>query len=123
MLQTWLRKFGYAFRGVAFGIRGQSSFAVHLPVAIAVIALAAFLNCAMWEWCILLLCIGLVIAAELMNSSIEELARGLCREHNEHVGRALDTAAGAVLIAAVFSAVVGCLILGARTWALFVVVG
>ncbi len=107
MLQHWIRKFQLAGRGVWIGIAGQSSFAVHLPVAGLVIVLAYWLQCSLWQWCALLICIGLVLTAELANSAIEELAKGLCTDHNPQVGRALDMAAGAVLIASIIAATVG----------------
>ena len=109
-MKHWIRKFSVAVRGVFYGIQGQSSFAIHLPVALAVVLLAAILQCELWQWCALLLCIGLVLAAELANSAMEELAAGLSPEHNEHVGRALDIASGAVLVASLMSATVGLVI-------------
>jgi diacylglycerol kinase len=112
MLQHWLSKFRYAFRGIWIGLRGQSSFWVHLPATVAVIVLAAWLDCSAWQWSVLALCIGMIWSLELLNSSIEHLARGLCHEHNEEVGKALDTASGAVLIAAITVAIIGLSILG-----------
>ncbi|MGN6135129.1 MAG: diacylglycerol kinase [Aureliella sp.] len=109
-MKHWIRKFHLAARGVFYGIRGQTSFAIHLPVAVAVVALAALLRCTLWQWCALVLCIGLVFAAELANSAIEELAAGLSPGHNDQVGRALDIASGAVLLACLTSATVGALI-------------
>ena len=109
-MKYWVRKFSIAARGVLYGIRGQTSFVIHLPIAAAVLVLAALLQCHLWQWCALLLCIGLVLAAELANSAIEELAAGLSPEHNEHVGRALDIASGAVLVASLLSATVGLII-------------
>lgn len=110
MIQHWLSKFRIAARGVLFGMRGQTSFAVHVPISLVVVVLAALLRCQLWQWCALLLCIGLVLAAELANSAIEELAAGLCPAHNDHVGRALDIASGAVLVASLMSAIVGAII-------------
>jgi diacylglycerol kinase len=106
-MRVWVRKFQNAFRGVVAGTRGQSSFVVHVPAAGCVLVLAAVLRCEAWQWCVLLLAIGLVLAAELANSALEELARGVCPEHNEHVGRALDIASGAVLVACSAAALVG----------------
>ena len=111
VLRKWIRKFRLAGRGVAAGIKGQNSFLVHVPVAITVICLATVLKCQVWQWCVLLLCIGMVLTAELANSAIEELAAGLCREHNSRVGRALDIASGAVLVASVTAAIVGGMLL------------
>ncbi len=96
------------------GIRGQSSFAVHLPMACLVVAFAYGLGCSWSEWAILVLCIGCVLSAELMNSAVELLAKGLCREKNTDVGDALDVASGAVLVASIASALVGLLILGRK---------
>lgn len=103
----WIDKFANAFRGIRQGIVGQSSFFVHLALAFATLVLAIILHCEVWQWCVLGLCIGLVLAFELMNSAVESLAKGLCHEHNEHVGRALDIASGAVLVASIVAASIG----------------
>jgi diacylglycerol kinase len=107
MHEHWIRKFANALSGVRTGIVGQSSFCVHLPAALLVIILAWMLRCQVWQWCLLILCIGLVISLELLNSALECLAKGLCNGPNEQVGRALDIAAGSVLIASVTAATVG----------------
>lgn len=109
-MERWLRKFRLAAHGVIWGIRGQSSFAVHVPAAIAVVLLAIFLQCPMWEWCVLIACIGGVCAAELANSALEEIAAAVSPDHNVRVGRALDIASGAVLIASITAAIIGMLI-------------
>lgn len=119
-MQHWAKKFQNAFRGIPAGIRGQSSFSIHFAVAAGVLVLAKMVQCQRWEWVILLLCIGLVLTAELFNSALEHLARGLCNEHNEQVGAALDIASAAVLVASAFSAVIGLMILGPRIVALLV---
>lgn len=113
-MNHWKQKFACAFRGLRFGVSGQSSFRIHFIVAIGVVAIAAMLRCNRWDWSILLGCIALVLTAEYFNSALEHLARGLCDEHNESVGKALDTASAAVLVAAFFAAVIGIWILGMR---------
>lgn len=118
-MKYWIRKFRLAALGIRHGIRGQTSFAVHVPIAFVVIVFAIVLRCPLWQWCALLLCIGLVLAAELANSAIEELAAGLCREHNEHVGRALDIASGAVLVASIVSGTIGAIIFIAQIAAFY----
>ncbi len=107
MKTDWTKKFTLALQGIARGTRGHSSFLVHVPAAIAVLITAGLLRCEAWQWCVLAVCIGLVLSLELVNSAIESLARGLCSEHNEHVGRALDIASGAVLVASLVAAAVG----------------
>ncbi len=60
-----------------------------------------------------------VVALELTNSALESLARGLTSEHNPEVGRALDMAAGAVLVASGGAAAVGLFLFGGRLWLLW----
>lgn len=119
MLQHWWNKFYCAFRGVWIGVSGHSSFWAHIPATIAVLAAAIWLNCTAWQWAVLGLCIGLVWSLELLNSSIEHLARGLCAEHNEEVGKALDTASAAVLLFSMTAAGVGLSILGYQLYQLY----
>ena len=97
--RSWYEKFRDAFRGVRSGMRGQSSFQVHIAVTVFVIVAAAVLRCTLWEWCILLLCIGGVLTAEMINSAMEHMAKAIDKNHNPHLGEALDTASAAVLFA------------------------
>ena len=106
----WLRKFGLAFLGIYRGARGQSSFAVHLLCALAVVVAAAWFGKSLLEWCVLILCITIVLAAELMNSAIEHLGKAIDRRYNPHLAAALDIASGAVLITAIGAALIGAII-------------
>ena len=99
-------------------MRGQNSFGVHLAMAAAVVVMAGILRASLVEWCLLILSIAAVLAAELFNSAIERLAREVDREHNPNVGAALDIASGAVLVAAIGAAAVGSLIFGYRLGAM-----
>ena len=103
----WSQKFLCAFRGLRVGSQGQSSFFVHLPVACFVLAAAAQLHVTPIEWCILVLCISSVLAAELFNCGLETIARAITQEHNPHIRDALDISAAAVLVTALGAIVVG----------------
>lgn len=107
MRTHWYNKFANALRGIRCGVVGQSSFYAHLACAAATLGLAGVLHCEAWQWCVLGLCIGLVLSLELVNSALESLAKGLCHEHNEQVGRALDIASGAVFVASCTAAIIG----------------
>lgn len=108
---SFLGKFKCALRGIVVGATGQSSFLVHLVVAALVIAVGAWLEVTAIEWCLLALCIAIVLALELFNSSIESLARAIDQRHNEQLRDALDIASGAVLVGAIGTAIVGLVIL------------
>ena len=107
----WRRRFGDAFDGLRLGIRTQESLHVHLAVAVAVIVLASVLGLEPWRWCVLLVCIALVISLELMNSAIERLVKTLHPEHDQGLAETLHMAAGAVLVAAIGSIVIGLIVL------------
>lgn len=114
--RTWAAKFREAFRGIAWGVAGQSSFLVHGAFAVGVPIVAAWLGCDAIEWAVLVLAIGVVLAAELFNSALETLFRGLDAETRERSWRALDIAAGAVLTVSLFAAAAGLAILGPKLW-------
>ena len=117
--RRWRDKFREAFRGVKRGARGQSSFAVHVFCGAVAVAAAAVLDCDHWEWCLVIGCIGLVMTAELFNSSVETLFRGLEAEARDRVYACLDIAAGAVLVAALTAASVGAIVFGRKLALLF----
>jgi diacylglycerol kinase len=108
--RRWNDKFREAFRGLKFGVRGQSSFFVHFFFTALVLAAAIVLKCELWQWCALLGCIGLVLTAELFNSAIETLFRGLDEEARTRAWPSLDIAAGAVLMASITAIIIGALI-------------
>jgi diacylglycerol kinase len=114
--RSWRLKFQAAFRGLKLGVRGHSSFFVHFFFAALVVIAAAVLVRDRLEWCLLLGCIGLVLTAELFNSTIETLFRGLPAETKEQVWPALDVAAGAVLAASITASLIGLLIFIPKLW-------
>jgi diacylglycerol kinase len=112
--RPWRDKFRAAFRGVKLGVRGHSSFFVHFFFTALVLAAAIVLKCELLQWCLLLGCIGLVLTAELFNSAVETLFRGLDEATRDRVWPCLDIAAGAVLLASITASVVGGIIFLSR---------
>lgn len=80
--------------------------AVTLLVIIAVFVLGLSIT----EWCICLGLFGLVMALELVNTAVEAVVDLVTAERHPLAKIAKDTAAGAVLIAAIMAAVIGLLI-------------
>src|SRR5205085_10245442 len=105
--RPWRAKFRDALRGLKLGVRGHSSFFVHFFAAALVLAAGLAFGCTAVEWCVLLGCVGLVLTAELFNSALETLFRGLDEPTKERVWPCLDIAAGAVLLASITAAIVG----------------
>lgn len=63
------------------------------------------LQMAIWRW--LILAIGLVLAAEALNTAVEQCCNAVSREFNPAIKAAKDVAAGAVLICASCAALIG----------------
>lgn len=108
--RSWLDKFADAFRGVKLGVRGQSSFFAHFFIAVLVIATGIVFSVTRVEWCLLILCIGSVLTAEMFNSALESLSRAISDEYDVHLGNALDIGSAAVLIISIAAAAVGLII-------------
>ncbi len=62
------------------------------------------------EWVAIILCIGMVLATELINTAIERLVDLISPDRNPIAGQIKDIAAGAVLICAIAAAIVGLII-------------
>ena len=107
----WTHKFRDAFRGTWLGARGQASFGVHLTVTAAVVLQGWWLQVTRVEWCLLILCITLVLTAEMFNSALEAMGKAFDTEFMPQLGQALDIGSAAVLIASVGAAVAGAIVL------------
>ena len=108
--RRWAEKFRNAFRGLKQGVRGQSSFFGHFFAAAAVLAAAVAMRVDCLQWCVLILCITLVLAAEMFNSALESMARAITDQRHPDIGNALDIGSAAVLLMAGGAAVAGLVI-------------
>ena len=100
------KSFGYAFEGIFTCIRNERNIKIHCTVAILVVIAGAVLGITPTEWCI---CLTL-FALELVNTAIESVVDLVTTERKPLAKTAKDTAAGAVLVAAIMAAIVGLII-------------
>ena len=100
------KSFGYAFKGIDDVVSNEPNMKIHVSVAILVVIMAFLLKISMIEWIILVLLIGLVLAAEVINTTIENLVDMYTKDYNERAKVVKDTAAGTVLILAITSAII-----------------
>jgi diacylglycerol kinase len=119
MSRSWSDKFRSAFRGLLLAIRRERSFAVHVPMAVLVAIAAVIVRVSLVEACVLGLCVTVVIAAEIFNTSIEFLSREITRDQRPGLADALDMASGAVLATSLGAAAIGAAIFVNRLIALF----
>lgn len=111
-----IHSFGYAIEGWSYAIRHERSVWIHVVMTAAVIAIGTWLNVSRTDWALLVLAMGMVWMAELMNTAVETLVDLVSPEFNPLAKVAKDTAAGAVLVAALAAFVIGLLILGPPLW-------
>jgi diacylglycerol kinase len=104
------RSFYHAFEGLAFAIRSQRNMKIHLICALLVILGGLLIRLNLVEWALVALCIGLVIACELINTALEALVDLASPEIHPKAKVAKDAAAAAVLAAAAAAAVIGVLV-------------
>lgn len=105
------KKFWHSFRFAAHGIvaafKSELNMKVHSCFAVVVLVAAAVFRLPTASWILLLLAITLVLTAELLNTAIEATVDLVSPEIHPLAKRAKDTAAGAVLLTAVFAVLVG----------------
>lgn len=118
-VKAFLRSFRYAFEGIAYVLRTQRNARVHVAVACGVVVAAIFFRVTAIEWAILVLTMGVVFSAEMINSVAELAVDLLTERHHPMAKAAKDVAAGAVLVVALAAVGVGVAIFGPRLWRLF----
>lgn len=111
--RSWPEKFRDAFRGLGIGVRTQNSFQVHVICAVGVCCVAALVRMCAWQWCVLLLCVAMVMVAEIFNTSLEVMAKAIDVQYHPQLRDALDIASGAVLLAAIGAVLIGSIVMGA----------
>ena len=99
------KSFGYAFEGIFAGIRKERNMKIHCAAAVLVVIAGAVLGISTTEWCICFLLFGLIMSLELVNTAVEAVVDLVTEEKKPLAKLAKDTAAGAVLIAAIMAAV------------------
>jgi len=114
-----IKSFGYAFKGLKHMVKTEQNARIHFVISLAVIVAGILFSLSANEWCVILLCIGLVFAAEAINTAIETISDHLFKERNETARIIKDVASGAVLICALMAAGCGLIIFLPKIIALF----
>jgi diacylglycerol kinase len=117
------RSFIFAFAGLAYLVRTQSNFWVHLMAALLVVVLGTLLGLRGADLAVLALAIGLVLVLEALNTALEALVDLASPEIHPLAKVAKDVAAAAVLLAAITAVAVGLAVLLPRLLALFTSTG
>lgn len=105
-----IRSFKYALNGIKQCFISEHNFRIHVGFAVIAIIFAAFFRVSIAEWVAVGFCIAFVIVMEMLNTAIEKLCDVVHPDAHPDIKKVKDIAAGAVLVAAVLSAVTGVVI-------------
>ncbi|WP_299028810.1 diacylglycerol kinase family protein [uncultured Thermanaerothrix sp.] len=111
-LRSRLPAFRHAFSGLGYVLRTQKNAWIHALVTFLVIALGLWLRLDLTRWALLIFAIGLVWLSEAFNTALEAFIDLVNPDTHPLARIAKDTAAAAVLVAAITAAIIGFLILG-----------
>lgn len=109
-MKKLIRRFGFALNGWRLFFKTEQNGQLQAAIALLAIIAGFVFQIGITEWMFLLLCIALVLGLEMINSVIEKLADHVHPQRHPQIKWVKDAAAGAVLVAAVISAIIGCLI-------------
>lgn len=104
------KSFMYAFDGLKYAFKYEQNILIHTLATILVIICGIYFQISTFEWLVLCLIIGLVIATELINTSIEATIDLITNEVHPLAKVAKDTAAAAVLVFGITAIVIGIII-------------
>jgi diacylglycerol kinase len=102
-----ISSFSYALQGIAACFTSETNFKIHVMAACGATGIGLWLHINATEWCILLLCVAIVMSLELVNTAIEKLCDMVSPQKNNVIKKIKDMAASAVLIAAMSSCICG----------------
>lgn len=107
---TFRRSFLFAIQGFRTALQTERNIKVMLVGLVLAVAMGFILQIDLLSWAIILLCCGVVIAAELLNTAVETVVDLVSPEYHPLAGRAKDISAGAVWALCVIVALVGAIV-------------
>lgn len=101
------KSFKNAARGLLAVTRHERNFRVHIVMMLYVIFFSVIGRAGKGDIASFVLCFGIMLASELINTAFELLCDEVTEEYSERIRDVKDIAAGAVLVSSIASAVVG----------------
>ena len=108
--RTIISSFNYAVSGIILSLKTEKNMKIHYLIALSTIFLSLFFDFTRVEFLLLLFAISLVVVAEMINTALERVVDLITEEYHPLARLVKDIAAGAVLIAAINSIIVGYLL-------------
>ena len=106
-IKRFVKSFGYALDGLVYAFKYEQNMLVHILATLIAVVLGIILELSPYEWLLVFLIIGLVIATELINTSIEAVVDLISPKTHPLAKIAKDTAASAVMVFAIVAILIG----------------
>lgn len=104
------KSIGFALNGIQACFKQEPNFKIHVACTLLAVAAGTYFKINSIEWIIIVICIGAVLAAELMNTAIEQLCNMVYKERHQVIKRIKDLSAAAVLVIAMSAAICAAII-------------
>lgn len=91
-----LKSLQYVFQGISYLVKNEPPVIVHIVISLLWIGAGFYFEISTQEWIIELLCIGLVLSTEALNTAVEKVCDFVHPDHAKEIGIIKDIAAGAV---------------------------
>jgi diacylglycerol kinase (ATP) len=102
--------FRFAFAGIASFVRSEHNAWIHLAAGAGAIILGWIIKISAAEWIAIIICMAMVISAEIINTAIEKTMDHLSPARHPAVKTIKDLAAAAVLVTALAAFVIALII-------------
>ncbi len=105
-----INSFKYALEGINSAFISERNMKIHILIMCLVIIAGIFLKINRTEWIICIILFAMVISSEMFNTAIETVVDIAMPDRNDKAKIAKDVSAGAVLVTAIASAIIGLII-------------
>lgn len=109
-LKRFFNSFKYSWDGLKYAYKYEQSLTIHFGVALIVIIAGTILKINLTEWLLCLLLMGIVMATELINTSLEAVIDLVCPKIHPLAKIAKDTASAAVFVFSIVAFISGMII-------------
>ena len=104
-----IKSIGYAINGLKICLK-EPNFKIHIGLAILAVTLGFVFHISDMEWMVVIICIGLLLGFEILNTAMEQMCNSIYPGFNPFVKIIKDVSAAAVLIVAIMAALCGAII-------------
>ncbi len=105
------KRFKYAFHGIFHALLNEANFRVQILFALVTTMAGLYLGIAPTEWGLLILSLGFLLSAEMVNTAVENVVDNIIKEYDEGAKVIKDLSAGFVLVAGIATLLVTYIVL------------